>query len=72
MNIPRLLTPVERRMVREPQKGAAAISAAAVHRTAGVRPAGALADPCHNRCRSIRSDSGYNLCVQLCRTPALS
>ncbi len=72
MNIPRLFTPVERRIVQEAQKGGAAVApiSAAVDGSAGVRPADVFDDPCQSRCRSIRSVSGYNLCVQLCRNPA--
>ena len=70
MNIPRRLAPVERKGVLEVRDSGARV-VPAVYRSAGIRPAGNLDDPCHRRCSSIRSDSGYNLCVQLCHHPGM-
>jgi hypothetical protein len=73
MNIPRRLQPAARQVTFAPGRSAVAISP---YRHAGITPsiapgvvpAGSSDDDCRQQCRSVRTDSGYNLCVQLCRT----
>ncbi len=73
MNIPRRLYPAARQVTAAPIPSNVAISA---YHYAGVKPsivpfaapAGSSDDDCRQQCRSVRTDSGYNLCVQLCRT----
>lgn len=73
MNIPRRLHPAVRQVTAAPVPSHAAFL---TYPYAGVKPsivplvapAGSSDDDCRQQCRSVRTDSGYNLCVQLCRT----
>lgn len=73
MNIPRRLHAAARQVSSAPVPSTGAISpyrhtGISPSMVVGVIPAGSSDDDCRQQCRSVRTDSGYNLCVQLCRT----
>jgi hypothetical protein len=70
MNIPRRFAPAERKVTAAPLRRNGDGADSATPRAAGIRPAQAGDDLCRHRCSSIRNDSSYNLCMQLCRHPA--
>lgn len=74
MNMPRRLHPATRQVTPVGilpailAEGSAGVAISAP-RYAGIAPADSMDDACRRQCSSIHSDSGYNLCVQLCRSP---
>jgi hypothetical protein len=72
MNLPRQLSPTARTAMAARQYAPAAGAAPAGVVPAGrscsaVMPSDSVDDLCRSQCSTVGNDSGYNLCVQLCR-----